>query len=82
MRATLFSVMISVCFLSGAGMVLAQSCPNDSVCETYTYDVHGRLEQVDRIEKDSGGTTVETVEVIYEYDDAGNRVKKETDVTP
>lgn len=69
-----------VAALIGISPSFAQSCPNGAVCETYEYDTHGRLSEVERIKKNSGGSTTETVTVVYSYDDAGNRIIKDTTV--
>lgn len=56
----------------------ALSCPADTVCEDYTYDVHGRLVEVDREIKNESNATVKNVNVVYDYDEAGNRIAKDT----
>lgn len=69
-------VFLAVAVSSGASGV---SCPTGATCETYTYDVHGRLIEVERV-KDVGGTET-TAEIVYTYDEAHNREKKKTTIT-
>jgi len=44
-----------------------------SETQTFTYDEHGRLIEVER-----SGTVNDNVDTVYEYDDADNRTNEET----
>jgi hypothetical protein len=79
MRNTFLSVLAGCWIGISSGGAAAYACPTDAVCETYEYDVHGRLVEVVHV-KDTSGTE-ETVTVVYDYDDAGNRIIKDTTVT-
>ena len=61
------------CFLLGIGAPPAYA---EKIC--YEYDVHGRIVKVIRAGSDNDcDTAADNTTTEYEYDDAGNRKKKE-----
>ena len=59
------------------GVLVLSIAPSALASETttYTYDVHGRLVEVNITDTNTGNNN-DGVKVVYEYDDAHNRTKK------